>query len=118
MRRYFIYDGQVKKGPFDLEQLKSQVLHNETPVWYEGLTDWAMAGNIEELKEIFVLKSTPPPIPKAFEKNVNSREKILNSFADATELYPKKNRRRFLIPIIISVVIIAGIVIALMYFKI
>ena len=39
MRQYYIFDGQAKRGPFDLEELKSKILSKETPVWYEGLTD-------------------------------------------------------------------------------
>src|ERR1019366_10462014 len=116
MRQYYIYDGQMKKGPFDLEQLKSQSLNKETPVWYEGLKDWSMAGNIDELKEFFIPKPTPPPLPKAFQKNITSRNVILNSFTDATELYPETRRRRFLIPVIIAILIIAGIIITLFFY--
>lgn len=116
MRQYYIYDGKMKKGPFDLEQLKSQFLSKETPVWYEGLKDWVMAGNIEELKDFFILKTIPPPLPKAFQKNIPSRNEILNSFTDATELYPEKRRNRFLVPILISIIIIAGIIITLFFY--
>ena len=116
MRQYYIYDGQMKKGPFDLEQLKLQSLNKETPVWYEGLKDWAMAGNIDELKEFFSPKIIPPPFPKTYQKNISSRNEILNSFTDATELYPETKRGRFLIPVIISIIIIAGIVITIFFY--
>jgi len=116
MRQYYIYDGQMKKGPFDLEQLKLQSLNKETPVWYEGLKDWAMAGNIDELKEFFSPKIIPPPFPKTYQKNIPSRNEILNSFTDATELYPETKRGRFLIPVIISIIIIAGIIITIFFY--
>ena len=69
MKQYYIHDGQMEKGPFDFEQLKSQSLKKETPVWYEGLENWSMAGNVDELQELFIRKTTPPPLPKLFEKN-------------------------------------------------
>ena len=113
MRQYYIYDGQMKKGPYDLEQLKLQSLNKETPVWYDGLKDWTMAGNIDELKEFFIPKITPPPIPKPFQKNTSSRNEILNSFGEAQEIFPETNRRNLVIPIIISIIIIAGIIITI-----
>ncbi|MGH2647642.1 MAG: DUF4339 domain-containing protein [Ginsengibacter sp.] len=113
MRQYYIYDGQMKKGPFDLEQLKSQSLNKETPIWHEELKDWSMAGNIDELKEFFVPKKAPPPLPKIYKKDIPSRDEILNSFSETTDLYPETERRHFLVPIVISVIIIAGIIITL-----
>ena len=110
MRQYYIYDGQKKKGPFDLEQLKSQSLSKETPVWYEGLENWAMAGNIDELQELFIRKKTPPPLPKLFEKKALFRNEVLNSFTDAQEIVPQPNKKSLLIPILVFV-IIAGIII-------
>lgn len=117
MRQYYIYDGQTKKGPFDLEQLKLQSFNKETRVWYEGLQDWLMAGNVDELKEFFTPKATPPPFPKTFQKNVTARNEILNSFPEATELYPEPKKNRLLIPVIISIIIIAGIIFTLFFYR-
>ena len=117
MRQYYIFDGQAKRGPFDLEQLKSKILSKETPVWYEGLTAWIMAENIDELKEYFAPKSIPPPLPRPVQKNIPLREEILNSFSEATQLYPETKRRRILLPILISLGLIAGIIIALLYYR-
>jgi hypothetical protein len=117
MRQYYIYDGQMKKGPFDLDQLKLQSLNKDTPVWYEGLKDWLMAGNVDELKEFFILKATPPPFQKTFQKNITARNEILNSFTEATELYPEPKRNRLLAPVIISILIIAGIIYTLFFYR-
>jgi len=54
MKQYFIHNGQNEEGPFDLEQLKLQPLKKETPIWYEGLDKWTTAGEIEEIKILFV----------------------------------------------------------------
>jgi GYF domain 2 len=119
MRQYYIYDGQVKKGPFDLEHLKLQPLDGETPVWYEGLKDWTMAGDIDELKGFFISKTPPPPpLPRPpIQKNIPSRIEILNSFEDAQEIFPETRRRGLLMPILISIIIIAGIIVALFLYR-
>ena len=117
MRQYYIFDGQAKRGPFDLEQLKSKIVNKETPVWYEGLTSWIMAENIDELKEYFAIKATPPPLPRPIRKNVPLREEILNSFSEATQLYPETKRTGYLVPILISIVIISGIILAVLYYQ-
>ena len=116
MKQYYIYDGNMRKGPFDLEQLKSQSLNKETPIWYEGLENWAMAGNINELQELFDRKIIPPPFSGAFEKKETSgndalnRNEVLNSFADAEEIFVESKKKSLLLPVII-LIIITGIII-------
>ena len=66
MRKYFVHDGQKEKGPFTLEELSTEHITAETPVWYEGLESWTMAGSVNELKSHFINKITPPPLPKTF----------------------------------------------------
>ena len=117
MRQYYIFDGQAKRGPFDLEELKSKILSKETPVWYEGLTDWIMAGNIDELKEYFTIKTIPPPFPGPIQKNIPLREEILNSFSETTQLYPETKRKGYFVPILISLIVVAGIIIAVLYYQ-
>jgi len=117
MRQYYIFDGQAKSGPFDLEQLKSKILSKETPVWYDGRTDWIMAGNIDELREYFTVKATPPPLSRPIQKNIPLREEILNSFGEATQIYPETKPRRVFLPIVITLIVIAGIIITLLYYR-
>jgi len=120
MRGYYIYDGQKKTGPFDLAQLKLQPLQKETPVWYEGLKDWVMAGNMDDLQGFFKEESVPPPITKLLQKNVAVREKILSSFSEATERYPVNpyQKRKRSILIILSAIAIIVILGALFFFKV
>jgi hypothetical protein len=66
MRKYFVHDGQNEKGPYTIEDLSSEDITAETPVWYEGLESWTIAGNVNELKSLFIKKITPPPLPKTF----------------------------------------------------
>ena len=110
MRKYFLYDGQARKGPFDLEELNTQSLRKETLIWYEGLKDWTKMIDLEDFKDFFA-QPIPPPLPKASKVNIQSRDKLLNSFTDAAEVAPEAKKRSYLIPIII-LLIIAGIIIA------
>lgn len=60
MKKYFLKDGTLQQGPFDLEELKSKGINAETPVWYEGIPEWTTAGKLDELKDILV--DTPPQL--------------------------------------------------------
>jgi hypothetical protein len=114
MKQYYIHDGQNEKGPFHFEELQSQSLGKETPVWCEGLESWTIAGNLDELKELFNKKITPPPFFKAIEKKESpgngsiNRHELLNSFSDAEEIYieSKKSSLVFFVIIIIIIIII------------
>ena len=55
MSKYFLHDGQNQIGPFDKSELKDKKIASDTPVWYEPLTDWTTAGEIEELKDLFIV---------------------------------------------------------------
>lgn len=62
MNKYFTHNGQDEKGPFDFDQLKNQKISKETMIWFEGVKNWTRAGEIEELKDLFV--QTPPPFKR------------------------------------------------------
>lgn len=53
-------------GPFDLNTLKQMALSKQlTPdslVWKAGMTEWAKAGTVDELKTILITPA-PPPVP-------------------------------------------------------
>lgn len=62
---FFLALDGAQEGPFNLEQLKEQILKNKlTPVtfaWKAGMSDWKAANEIEEIKSLF--NNVPPPIP-------------------------------------------------------
>lgn len=62
MKKYYVHDGEQQKGPFDIDELKSQNLKPTTMVWFEGMQDWKAAKDVDELNQLF--KSIPPPIKK------------------------------------------------------
>lgn len=60
MKKYFYSDGKEKKGPFSFEEMKNEVINQDTLIWYEGLGDWTSIKEIKEFEEI--LQLSPPPI--------------------------------------------------------
>jgi hypothetical protein len=70
MKKYYLHNGTEQQGPFDIEDLKAKLINKDTPIWYDGLSDWTTADKIDELKDLFktpppfTTKQTPPPINK------------------------------------------------------
>jgi hypothetical protein len=77
MKKYFLHNGADQQGPFDIDDLKTKNISRETPIWFDGISEWTIAGKIEELKPLFATipppfstsNSTPPPIHKTEPKN-------------------------------------------------
>lgn len=81
MKKYFLHNGIEQQGPFDIEDLKTKNINNDTPIWYEGLDNWTTADKIEDLKEQLKTttpppfnepKKTPPPIQKPTAETVTT----------------------------------------------
>lgn len=74
-RHYFyLKDGQ-QIGPIPFEDLKKHNIRKDTLIWYDGITDWTQAQNVDELQILFA--TTPPPIPKNVQQttaNVSKNE--------------------------------------------
>src|SRR5450432_3554480 len=64
MTYYFIKDGDNEVGPFTTKQLKTKLIKKDTPVWFAGLPEWTTAGQVHELKELFVTKMPSRSFPK------------------------------------------------------
>lgn len=60
MKEYYYLVGQMKMGPYSLEELLKQPIARDTKVWYDGLPDWVNAVDMPEFSGHF---STPPPPP-------------------------------------------------------
>jgi hypothetical protein len=74
MKKYYLHNGTEQDGPFDISDLKSKRITAKTEIWYEGISDWTNADEIDELKGLFS-KTTPPPIrPKTTEKEPVKKE--------------------------------------------
>lgn len=71
-KKYFLVKGKRKDGPFTIHELEKQDFNKNSMVWYEGLTDWQLLTNIDELKYLIKVEpSSPPPTP--FEVNESKR---------------------------------------------
>lgn len=64
MKQYYYSDGQQQLGPLSKEELQSKGITKETLVWYEGLSEWTKAGELEDLADLFPNIPTPPPMPE------------------------------------------------------
>ncbi|WP_262148221.1 RDD family protein [Chryseobacterium foetidum] len=74
-QKYFIHDGIDKKGPYTLEELRSQDVKRYTLIWHGGLNNWTEAEKLYELKCLFETASptinlskeiqvVPPSLPQ------------------------------------------------------
>jgi len=64
MKKYYLHEENKQTGPHDIDELKAKNIQKDTPVWYEGLSEWTPAVKVDELKDLFGEK-TPPPFPGA-----------------------------------------------------
>jgi hypothetical protein len=110
MKEFFIHDGEAEKGPYTLEQLKSISLKKETLVWFDGLEQWTIAGNLPELNELFVTKLTPPPLTKTI------NESLAGTYVHVpAEPLPQQKKKSYLMPLGITAVVVIAVIIWLMY---
>ena len=61
---YFIKDGDNELGPFTIKQLRIKSIKRDTLVWFAGLHEWTSAGQVHELKELFVITAPSRSFPK------------------------------------------------------
>lgn len=61
MAKYHYIDSRgQQQGPYSVDELNDlRVIHFDTPVWCDSMTDWAKADTVEELRPILILQ-TPP----------------------------------------------------------
>jgi hypothetical protein len=79
MKKYYLHSGNGQEGPFDVEELKAKNIDKNSPIWYEGLSEWTTAGKVEELKGAyrvspppFETKVQPPPLSKSDQEFVDT----------------------------------------------
>lgn len=66
--QYFVSVNGQNAGPFNMQQLQQMVqngqLTRNTYVWKNGMQNWELAGNVQELSMLFgAIPPPPPPMP-------------------------------------------------------
>ncbi len=56
---YYVADGDQRKGPFSLVELRPLGLSPQTLVWRQGMADWQPAGGVAELAAMFSAPAEP-----------------------------------------------------------
>ena len=74
MKVYFIEEKGEQKGPFTLSELKEENVLDSTLIWTEGLENWTLAININELKPILIV--SPPPLPKNISASITKENNV------------------------------------------
>lgn len=62
---YFFADGNVRRGPFTLEQLRGYPLQADSMVWRDGMPAWSTLRDVPELWAIFAERMVEPPLAYA-----------------------------------------------------
>lgn len=63
MAQYHVAVAGQQRGPYTLEQLRSNGISASSLVWTEGMTDWLPAGSVLELVPLLTAPAAAPPIP-------------------------------------------------------
>jgi hypothetical protein len=64
MSQFYIQTPAGQEGPFTVAQLISKNITAQTPVWYQGISEWKTAGTIDALRPLFLGAGSPPPFKK------------------------------------------------------
>jgi hypothetical protein len=107
MKKFYVHDGKTKQGPFDVTQLKQQNISKDTPVWYDGLTEWAEAGKVDDLKEIF----TPEPPALTRKPELSSWPHNLRSDPRRNPMRERNSKLRWIL--LVPVILIMGVMAAI-----
>lgn len=57
---YYLGDGGMQRGPFEIQDLLAQGMRADSLIWKEGMAQWQAAGMVPELQSL--LQSAPPAL--------------------------------------------------------
>jgi hypothetical protein len=107
MKKYFLHNEKEQQGPYDIEELEEMQITRETSVWFEGLSDWTSAGQLDELKSLFDA-SIPPPF-KSLKPSYPPKKDTAKDFNSTNKRSAgKKSNDVLIILIIVLLLIIVG----------
>jgi hypothetical protein len=82
MKKYFIQTEKGQSPALNIEDLKVMNLPKNTPVWFEGASNWTTLEQVEEIKSA-LFPVTPPPfskptVPPPYEGNTSNANTAFN----------------------------------------
>ncbi|MEI6851338.1 MAG: GYF domain-containing protein [Bacteroidota bacterium] len=113
-KKYFFHNGQQQLGPFTIEELLTQKLAKDNLVWCEGMENWKPAAEMDELKSLFMVATTPVI------KTVSTPPPIVNikKPAPAEEKKPKKKMLIIILAVVLgSTLLVASGIFVIYKFK-
>lgn len=75
MKVYYIYRSNQQEGPYTSEQIRHAGLTPDTYVWYQGLQEWVLAKNVDELQDLWIA-TPPPPLPTSTDSSQSPTKTI------------------------------------------
>lgn len=81
-KNIFLINNDKKVGPLNFQDLKKHKIEPKTMIWFENLSDWIPADNIDELKHFLVFERKTP----------NTKTKTLNKKEDTPILITESNK--------------------------
>jgi hypothetical protein len=84
MKKFYLHDGVNELGPYIVEELRSQNLKKDTPIWYEGLPEWTTADNVDELKEF--ISASPPSFKPQMTATTTIQESYPQQYRTTSQL--------------------------------
>lgn len=113
MKKYFLHNGTEQEGPFSVEDLKSKNVSKVTPIWYEGLPEWTIVGNVEELKELYK-NITPPPFNSSKLNQPEVEKKVEHKIAETNQASSNFKYLIKVLQVLAVIIIVAFVAIQLM----
>ncbi|WP_207420191.1 DUF4339 domain-containing protein [Desertivirga brevis] len=93
MKKYFTHNGVKEEGPFTLSELSTKGIKADTPIWFDGLSNWTVAALIPELETLLAPKSTPPPFKQQQKAATPApkQQKVSTPVSKREKVAPAKN---------------------------
>lgn len=108
MNQYYYAEDDIQYGPFTIDELKTKHIKKTTLIWTDGMQDWTLADEIEELKNIIITQ--PPPLPKKQTNSNNQTNQNSSTVNKIDNIYKKESEATivgvilFIAPIIIKLI--------------
>ncbi len=100
MKKYYIHDGSQEVGPFNVDELLLKGINHDTPIWYDGIQDWKIAGKIEEISS-----KLPAKVPPPFIKPEPQRQQPQQSTAQPIQQSKPKKSGNGILSIVVTLII-------------